>query len=117
MDLWTKRATLHAVTDGDTYDLVIDQGFGDFTIKSIRLQGIDIFEKRTRDGQAAIRFVTSWFDLYPYVAVTTDRIKFVKDRQTFARYVGRIHGLDAQEQPVPGADLAEVLRANGFEKR
>jgi hypothetical protein len=116
MDLWTYRARLREVTDGDTYVLEIDQGFGNFTVKDIRLRGIDVHEKSTKEGRAAIAFVASWFDLYPYVAVTTDRIKFRKERQTFARYVGTIQGLDAREQPVNDADLATVLRINGFAK-
>lgn len=43
-DYYTYRARLERVIDGDTFELFIDQGFDDYTIKTIRLRGVDTDE-------------------------------------------------------------------------
>jgi micrococcal nuclease len=47
--LYTYRAKLERVVDGDTIDAIIDLGFDIWVKKRIRLHGIDAPETRTRD--------------------------------------------------------------------
>lgn len=57
-DLYTYRAYLERVIDGDTLKLHIDLGFDTFIAETVRLRGIDAPERKTEKGQAAKRFVT-----------------------------------------------------------
>lgn len=43
------RAKVLRIVDGDTFDCLLDLGFGVFTKKRIRMWGINTPEKRTRD--------------------------------------------------------------------
>ena len=56
-DLFTYRAYLLQVTDGDTLWVLIDLGFGFVTQQQLRLRGLDASEIASRDGQEAKRFV------------------------------------------------------------
>ena len=47
--MYTYKATLLRVVDGDTVDALIDLGFGTHVKKRIRLYGMDAWESRTRD--------------------------------------------------------------------
>lgn len=62
--LWTYRARVTRVVDGDTIDVIIDRGFGDYLRTRVRLLGIDTPElrprrkppeERQREREAAIR--------------------------------------------------------------
>lgn len=46
------QARITKVIDGDTLDLMIDQGFGNFTQQRMRLYGIDAPEMRTQVGKS-----------------------------------------------------------------
>ena len=62
--LWTYRARVTRVVDGDTIDVVIDRGFGDYLRTRVRLLGVDTpelrprrkpLEERQREREAAIK--------------------------------------------------------------
>ncbi len=57
LDLFTYKAKVLEVVDGDTLWLWIDLGFGFATRQRVRLRGVDAPEVTTRDGQAAKEFV------------------------------------------------------------
>lgn len=57
-DLYTYKAYLDRVIDGDTLKLHIDLGFDTFIKESVRLRGINTPEIKTTEGQRAKRFVT-----------------------------------------------------------
>jgi len=46
--LWHYRAQVVRVVDGDTLDLLVDKGFGDYTRQRVRLLGVDTPELRPR---------------------------------------------------------------------
>jgi endonuclease YncB( thermonuclease family) len=50
--IYIYKAELIRVVDGDTVELMIDQGFSDFTEQKMRLYGIDSPEMRTNAGKA-----------------------------------------------------------------
>lgn len=64
-EYYTYRARVERVIDGDTFELFIDQGFEDYTVKTIRLKGVDTAEihgtKKESDefqrGMEQMRFV------------------------------------------------------------
>lgn len=78
------------VVDGDTIDVMIDQGFGNFTKKRIRLYGLNAPESRTRDkaekkrGLAAKKFVQDWVDADDLFHVQT----FKDGRGKYGRILG-----------------------------
>lgn len=59
-DLWLYRAKPHKVVDGDTVDLVIDQGFHNFRIQRFRLARIDAIELHSVGGLNAQQFTDQW---------------------------------------------------------
>jgi len=48
--LWHYRAFVLRVVDGDTLDMVVDKGFGDFSKQRIRLFGVNTPELHPRKG-------------------------------------------------------------------
>jgi len=58
-DLYTYRAYVVRVLDGDTLEVVVDLGFGVRSVQTLRLRGIDAPELITRDGVEAKEFVQS----------------------------------------------------------
>lgn len=68
MSLYTYKARLDRVVDGDTVDVVIDLGFDIFHKCRCRLYGINTPESRTKDlqekerGLAAKAYVVDWFN-------------------------------------------------------
>ena len=72
-DLYTYRASVLEVTDGDTLWLWIDLGFGFFTKQQVRFRAIDAPEIVTRDGQAAKEFIEKELKHNSEVVITTSK--------------------------------------------
>ena len=72
-DLFTYRAYLLQVTDGDTLWVLIDLGFGFITRQHLRLRGIDAPEIMTREGQQAKRFVERELKKASSVVITSTK--------------------------------------------
>lgn len=90
------------MVDGDTFDLMVDLGFGSFYKLRVRLHGIDVPEISTPEGKAATQAVRSWLSGALIV-------KSYKNRRTFERWECEVWEQD-------GASLAEHLAAEGFIK-
>ncbi|MCZ8346150.1 MAG: thermonuclease family protein [Leptospiraceae bacterium] len=58
-ELYTYKAYLERVVDGDTLLVHIDLGFGIFIQQRLRLRGLDTSEIDSNDGQKAKKFVES----------------------------------------------------------
>lgn len=58
-DLYTYRAYLVKVIDGDTFNAIIDLGFEFVTEQKLRLRGLDAPEIESAEGKAAKEFVES----------------------------------------------------------
>lgn len=56
-DLFTYKAYVYEVIDGDTFTAVIYLGFGFTTFQKLRLRGLDAPEIETREGQEAKAFL------------------------------------------------------------
>ena len=71
--LYTYRATVEEVVDGDTLWVGIDCGFGVWVRQKLRLRGIDTPELPGAAGRRAKAFVEKALGQVPFVVVTTTR--------------------------------------------
>lgn len=55
------RVRLVRIVDADTFDVEIDRGFYDRSVRRLRLLAVNAPERDTPEGKAAIAWVTQWF--------------------------------------------------------
>ena len=70
---YTYNAWVLRVLDGDTFEAVVDLGFGVTTTQILRLRGIDAPELKTRDGQEAKAFVEKLLTPGASISIKTSR--------------------------------------------
>jgi endonuclease YncB( thermonuclease family) len=63
------QAKIVEVVDGDTFDLMIDLGFNNFTKQRMRLYGIDAPEMRTQFRDKYGRFLAIVYDAWPIASL------------------------------------------------
>ncbi|MBA2707672.1 MAG: hypothetical protein H0U59_07705 [Gemmatimonadaceae bacterium] len=93
--------------DGDTFRVLIDQGDSDYSMVTVRLEGIDCYELGDANGEGikAAAFADSrMLEARSITIETTD----ARERYTFGRYRGLVF--------VDGKSLADLLRSAGYEK-
>lgn len=92
-ELYWYKAKLEKVVDGDTVDLLVDQGFGHFTKTRFRLLGINTPELKgetLKAGQEARAFLSSI--LSPASVAGKIRIKSHRDgSDKYGRYLCELH--------------------------
>ena len=71
--LYKYNAWVTRVLDGDTFEAVVDLGFGVATTQTLRLRAIDAPELKTRDGQEAKEFVEKLLKPGTPVSIRTSR--------------------------------------------
>ena len=79
------------VIDGDTFDLLIDQGFGNFTQQRMRLYGIDAPEMRTNAGKDLKRRLASEYYCGHVVVQTIDGPKNQQFRDKYGRFLAIVY--------------------------
>lgn len=101
VDLWTYRANLVRVVDGDSLIMRIDEGFYNETVQRLRLLGVhapELFSGTNREmGATAKADCLGWF-------MQDDRVlpewgflvRTEKDRQTFGRFIATVYDLEGQ---------------------
>ncbi len=89
-DLFTYKAHVERVVDGDTLWTKIDLGFGVSTRQKLRLRGIDAPEMKTRSGKPAQRFLEAELKRVPWVVLTTSRSDKY-DRYLTDLYAGEVY--------------------------
>ena len=62
---WLYRALVVKVVDGDTLDLYVDLGFGNFREQRFRLKNVDCPELPTLEGKAARDYTAAWLGESP----------------------------------------------------
>jgi endonuclease YncB( thermonuclease family) len=72
-DLFTFRAYIERVVDGDTLRVKLDLGFDEWTRQYLRLRGLDCPELGTADGRRALEFVKSRLKSAPHILVASTR--------------------------------------------
>lgn len=60
MNLYTYKAKLQRVIDGDTVSLLVDMGFDTWHRGSFRILGVNCPEMNTPEGRAAKDFTEEW---------------------------------------------------------
>lgn len=70
--LWHYRASVIRVVDGDTLDVFVDKGFGDYTRQRVRLLGVDTPEMRPRKGSPDERLAEK-----AAAKAATERVEFL----------------------------------------
>ncbi|OGX11846.1 MAG: hypothetical protein A2351_01320 [Omnitrophica bacterium RIFOXYB12_FULL_50_7] len=105
-DLYTYRAWVVNVLDGDTLKVVVDLGFGVRSVQTLRLRGIDCPEIVSKEGKEAKEFVEKTLQI-PWngergtqaKAGAPILIKTVKSDK-YDRYLADVYLLDAKGQEV-----------------
>jgi len=72
-ELYTYKAYVDRVVDGDTIWMKVDLGFGFWTLQKLRLRGVNAPELRSRTGVLAKRFVDKALKGSEYVTITTSK--------------------------------------------
>jgi endonuclease YncB( thermonuclease family) len=70
-DLYTYRAWVTRVLDGDTIEVVVDLGFGVRSVQVLRLRGLDCPELVSKEGKEAKAFVESALDGKKMILIKT----------------------------------------------
>ncbi|MCK6380762.1 MAG: DUF1016 N-terminal domain-containing protein [Leptospiraceae bacterium] len=70
-ELFTYKAFLEKIVDGDTLVVTIDLGFDIFIEERLRLRGLDAFELGTRQGAKAKKFLESKLKDLPFLIIKT----------------------------------------------
>jgi micrococcal nuclease len=85
--IYIYKAELIRVVDGDTVELMIDQGFSQFTKQTMRLYGIDAPEMNTLAGKAAKAWL--WEALQPLepIYVQTIQLSTKAKRDKYGRFL------------------------------
>lgn len=117
--MWDKRAEYLDNHDGDTVQMVLDQGFGDTKLVDIRLLGVYAPELSEPGGKECKEFVAEWFAKNQAVGarwsfvVTTVRMKRTdKEQSTLSRYVAVITNLTTTSNL--NAEISEFIHENGY---
>ena len=109
--LYTYRASVERVIDGDTVLASIDCGFYTRVRKKLRLRGIDCAEADTASGQSALKFVNRTLKDSPVVALK------VYKPDKYERYITDLFYLPGESDPEricrEGILLNQVLLDSG----
>ncbi len=88
-NLFTYEAYLIEVVDGDTFNAVIDLGFGITSVQTLRLRGLDAPEIATHDGINAAAFVKRAFAKSAKAGMTSVILKSIKSDK-YDRYLADV---------------------------
>ena len=104
------RALCVAVVDGDTVDLVLDLGFRQYALVTVRLRGVDTPEINGRTQDERVRAAAARDRAAALLLDKACLVRSFKDRQTFGRYVAHIWVLPYDgADPVAGAPATSAL--------
>lgn len=83
-DIFTYRAFIERVIDGDTLLTEVDCGFGIYSRQYLRLRGIDAPELSTTAGLRAKRFVERQIKEVPFITIKTEK------KEKYGRYLADV---------------------------
>ena len=85
--IYIYKAELIRVVDGDTVELMIDQGFSNFTKQTMRLYGIDAPEMNTAEGKEAKAWLIGILGPYDAIYVQTIQLSTKAKRDKYGRFL------------------------------
>jgi micrococcal nuclease len=109
--LYTYKAHVRKVIDGDTLKVSFDAGFGEKRGETIRLRGIDCPEINTPEGKAAKRFVERELGPCEFITVKSTRSP---RKEKWGRYLGDVFYIDKTGKQVY---LNNLLLEKGYAVR
>jgi micrococcal nuclease len=121
--IYIYKADLIRVVDGDTVELMIDQGFSNFTKQTMRLYGIDAPEMNTLAGKASKAWL--WEALQPLEAIYVETIQLSTKakRDKYGRFLAVLYDdlgdIDANrpmKTPVSPASINAKMITEGHAK-
>jgi len=112
-EIFTYKARVLKVIDGDTLFCRIDLGFGLFIEQKFRLRGIDCPEMDTEEGQEAKRFVQNRLSGCDFIVAKT----FKDSVDKYDRYLTDIFYAKAEKDPLRVAEQGVFLNQELLEKR
>jgi micrococcal nuclease len=121
--IYIYKAELIRVVDGDTVELLIDQGFSNFTKQTMRLYGIDAPEMNTAEGKEAKAWLIGILGPYGAIYVQTIQLATKAKRDKYGRFLavlfddlGDIDANRAMKTPVSPASINAKMIAEGHAK-
>lgn len=128
--LWRYRATILRVLDGDTVEILFDQGLGDWSLEVCRLYGINAAEIRKDGGLAAKKNledqVERWavedgwdgWDGKPVIWVRTikNRSESNDVQEKYGRYLVELYRTSEDMDKGFAASINQGMIDNGFAK-
>jgi micrococcal nuclease len=119
--IYIYKAELIRVVDGDTVELMIDQGFSQFTRQTMRLYGIDAPELNTLAGKAAKAWL--WEALQPLEAiyVQTIQLETKAKRDKYGRFLAVLYDelptlVPIMREPIHPASINAQMITEGHAK-
>lgn len=115
-EIYSYKAYVNRIVDGDTLDLQLDLGFQIYTVVRVRLKGVDTPEiygvkkgsEEYKAGKVASDYVQKWVNAYgPVFVVQTEQ-----DKGKYGRYIAEILTEDLQHNL--GQDLLEAGLAEPY---
>jgi micrococcal nuclease len=86
----TMRGQVVSVVDGDTYDVVMDLGFRQYGLVTLRLLGADTPELKAADETLRVRAEAARQRASDLLLLKPVLVRSFKDKQTFGRYVADV---------------------------
>lgn len=125
--LWRYRATVLRVLDGDTVEILFDQGLGNWSIETCRLYGINAAEIRKDGGLAAKQNLDSeiavagqelGWDNRPVIWVRTikNRSESKDVQEKYGRYLVELYSTPEAMDRGFQASINQGMIDNGFAK-
>jgi endonuclease YncB( thermonuclease family) len=109
---WVRKAEFVRAVDGDTIEVMFDQGLKDYTKEHLRIQGIDTEELNDRDLDDRIRAQAAKARVEELLTGQSLWVVTFKDRRSFTRYKADVYYKDAEGWK----SLAETLVVEGHQK-
>ena len=101
--LYTYRALVENIIDGDTVWVEVDCGFGMWLRQKLRLRGIDTPELGTEEGERARAFAVEALRTVDWVVLTTSK------PDKYDRYLADLFYLEGEADPERVAELGNCL--------
>ena len=107
--MYTYKAKLLRIVDGDTVDAEIDLGFGVFMKQRIRLYGINTPESRTRDLEEKERGLAAKARLTEILGKEFVIETILNKRGKFGRILGTLHTIANEETGTESVNINKQL--------